>query len=80
MLAFPVLGQIGFEAWRAKESIAEKAEFPGWGDEGERGILWEATTASSLLQSGIDLLVMRHPEAVKLVRKNIDDLMQPNKF
>jgi acetyl-CoA decarbonylase/synthase complex subunit delta len=35
-------------------------------------------TASSLLQAGIDILVMRHPEAVKLVKKNIDDLMAAN--
>ncbi len=80
MLAFPVLGQVGFEAWRAKEAIADKADFPGWGEAGERGILWEATTASSLLQSGIDMLVMRHPEAVKLTLKAIDDLMQSNGF
>lgn len=76
MLAIPVLGTIGFEAWKAKEANVGIDEFPGWGDQGERGILWEATTASALLQAGMDILVMRHPEAVSLVKKNISDLME----
>jgi len=78
MLAMPVLGMVGFEAWKAKEANAEVEEFPEWGEQAERGILWEAMTASTLLQSGIDILVMRHPEAVKLVKKNIDELMVPS--
>ncbi len=75
MLAMPVLGTIGAEAWKAKEANVEQEEFPGWGDRKERGILWEATTAAALLQSGMDILVMRHPEAVRLVQKNISDMM-----
>ena len=75
MLALPTLGTVGFEAWKAKEANVSPAEFPGWGEQSERGILWEAVTASALLQSGLNILVMRHPEAVKLVKKNIDELM-----
>jgi acetyl-CoA decarbonylase/synthase complex subunit delta len=75
MLALPILGTVGFEAWKAKEATASQAEFPGWGEQTERGILWEAVTAGALLQSGIDLLVMRHPEAIRLVRANIAALM-----
>jgi len=78
MLAMPVLGTVGFEAWKAKEANVGVDEFPGWGEQAERGVLWEAVTASALLQAGIDILVMRHPEAVKLVKKNIEDLMVPN--
>jgi len=78
MLAMPVLGTIGFEAWKAKEANVSAEEFPGWGEQAERGILWEAVTATALLQAGMDILVMRHPEAVKLVKKNIDELMVPS--
>ncbi|KPU43815.1 corrinoid/iron-sulfur protein small subunit [Oxobacter pfennigii] len=78
MLAMPTLGTVGFEAWKAKEANVSIEEFPGWGEQKERGILWEAMTATALLQSGLDLLVMRHPEAVKLVQKNIADLMEPS--
>jgi len=78
MLSLPTMGTIGFDAWKAKEAIADEADFPGWGNQRERGILWEAVTASSLMQSGLDILIMRHPEAVRLAKKNIDDLMKPN--
>ena len=35
----------------------------------------EAITATTLLQAGADLLVMRHPRAVAVVKKAIDALM-----
>lgn len=76
MLSMPVLGQIGAEAWKAKEANVSVEEFPGWGDQAERGIMWEALTAAALLQSGIDILVMRHPKAIAMIKKNIDELMQ----
>jgi len=78
MLSLPTIGTVGYEAWKTKEATAGADEFPGWGEQQERGILWEAVTASSLLQSGLDILVMRHPEAVRLLKKNIDDLMKPS--
>lgn len=78
MLSLPTIGTVGYEAWKTKEANVSVDEFPGWGEQKERGILWEAVTASTLLQSGLDILVMRHPEAVRLVKKNIDDLMKPN--
>jgi acetyl-CoA decarbonylase/synthase complex subunit delta len=78
MLSLPTIGSVGYEAWKTKEATAGVAEFPGWGEQQERGILWEAVTAASLLQSGLDILIMRHPEAVRLVKKNIDDLMKPS--
>ena len=78
MLSLPTIGIVGYEAWKTKEATAGVDEFPGWGEQQERGILWEAVTASSLLQSGLDILIMRHPEAVRLVKKNIEDLMKPS--
>jgi acetyl-CoA decarbonylase/synthase complex subunit delta len=75
MLSVPVLGFIGQEAWKAKESYAETSEFPQWGEQTDRGLLWEVVTATSLLQAGLAILVMRHPEALKIVRKQVDELM-----
>lgn len=75
MLSTPVIASVGYEAWRAKEANAAESDFPAWGDQGERGILWEAMTATALLQGGVHILVMRHPEAISLVRKNIGELM-----
>ena len=80
MLAMPVICNVGYEAWRAKEAFAPESEFPGWGDQVSRGILWEAMTASTLLQAGGHLFVMRHPEAIRMLREQIDELMVSNEF
>ncbi len=74
MMSQPVICMVGQEAWRAKESKATQAEQPDWGDEQTRGVFWEFTTASVLLQAGSDILVMRHPDAVRAIRNHIDKL------
>ncbi|MEW6524366.1 MAG: CO dehydrogenase/acetyl-CoA synthase subunit delta [Bacillota bacterium] len=78
MLAVPVLCTVGYEAWRAKEANAGEDEFPHWGDQAERAVMWEAVTATALLQAGAHILVMRHPQAVRMVRKHIGDMMVSN--
>ena len=75
MMSLPVICMVGAEAWRTKESKASAQENPGWGDEATRGILWEVGTASTLLQAGSDIIVMRHPAAVAAIRKTIGELM-----
>jgi acetyl-CoA decarbonylase/synthase, CODH/ACS complex subunit delta len=80
MLAMPMIGNVGYEVWRVKEANASEEEFPAWGEQEERGIMWETTTAVSLLQAGMDILVLRHPKAVEVVKGNIDDLMVSNKY
>lgn len=76
MMAMPMLAVVGSEAWKAKEARLPAAEAAGWGEERPRGILWEAATATCFLHGGTDLLVMWHPEAVRLLRKTIDGLME----
>jgi len=78
MMSLPVICLIGQEAWRAKEAKASAKEFPAWGDENKRGIYWELATASVLLQAGADIMVMRHPEAVKGLHTTINELMKTN--
>lgn len=80
MLSMPMICTVGYEAWRAKEAYSDGAEFQGWGEQSFRGPLWEAMTAASLIQAGADILLMRHPQAVKLVQKNIAELMESNKY
>lgn len=76
MLSMPFICFVGQEAWRAKEAKGAQSEHPEWGTEIERGPVWEATTAVSMLLSGADILIMRHPKAVGIVRKTIDRLMK----
>lgn len=76
MMAMPVICFVGRETWRAKESNVDQADVPTWGPAKERGILWEALTASVLLVAGADILVMRHPKSVELVREQLKGLLE----
>jgi acetyl-CoA decarbonylase/synthase, CODH/ACS complex subunit delta len=75
MTQMPLIADVGVEAWKAKEAKAPASDEPQWGDENKRGVLWEILTASSLLVAGADIVIMRHPDAIKTVRKVIDTLM-----
>lgn len=70
----PMLADVGMYVWKIKETQASESELPLWGSLAERGITWEAVTAASLLMSGAELLIMRHPKAVEAVEKFIDEL------
>ncbi|MDD5097939.1 MAG: acetyl-CoA decarbonylase/synthase complex subunit delta, partial [Candidatus Omnitrophica bacterium] len=65
-LAMPFICFVGQEAWKAKEAKTS----------GEQGIIWEAITATSLIQSGADLLIMRHPQAAEKVNNYIGRLFK----
>jgi acetyl-CoA decarbonylase/synthase complex subunit delta len=74
MTQMPMICNLGKEAWRAKEARASEEDEPAWGDVEKRGILWEATTAITLATGGADVLIMRHPESVRLARTAIEGL------
>ncbi len=76
MLAMPLIGDVGNEVWSKKEAVISAQEEPGWGEQENRSMAWEAVTALALLHAGMNILVMRHPQAVRLIKKNIDDLMK----
>jgi acetyl-CoA decarbonylase/synthase complex subunit delta len=73
-LQLPILNYIGHEVWKVKECKQTNEEAPELGDQAKRGILMEAITAVDLLLAGSDLLVMRHPEAVKMAKAIIQEL------
>ena len=73
-LQLPILSYLGHEVWKVKECKLTNEQAPELGDQKTRGILMEAITAISLLLAGADLLIMRHPEAVKLTREMVQEL------
>jgi acetyl-CoA decarbonylase/synthase complex subunit delta len=73
-LQLPIINYLGQEVWKVKECKQTNEEAPQLGDQTKRGILMEAITAVDLLLAGADLLIMRHPEAVKLVKTIIQEL------
>jgi acetyl-CoA decarbonylase/synthase complex subunit delta len=70
----PMLGDVGMYVWKIKETQATAEAIPEWGSLEERGILWEASTASALLLAGAELLIFRHPQAAAAVEKFIEEL------
>jgi len=70
----PILGDVGMYVWKIKETVAAEEDVPEWGSLVERSIAWETVTATSMILSGSNLLIMRHPSAIENVEKTIDEL------
>lgn len=75
MTQLPMLVTPGFEAWKAKESKVGEGVPETWGNWAERGVHWETLTAVALVESGADIIVLRHPESVARVKDAIQELM-----
>jgi acetyl-CoA decarbonylase/synthase complex subunit delta len=75
MTQLPMLVTPGFEAWKTKESKVGEDVPDEWGDWLKRAINWETLTSVTLLESGADILVLRHPESLRRVKEAIDALM-----
>jgi len=73
-LQFPIICNIAKETWKTKEVHLADDEL-NMGDAKKRGILMEAMSAMVLLLAGGDVLIMRHPEAIKLVRETMAELI-----
>jgi len=73
-LQLPLICNIGKEVWKAKEVKITEEEDPKLGDARKRGILLESMSVMVLLLAGADVVVMRHPEAIKLVREMMAEL------
>jgi acetyl-CoA decarbonylase/synthase complex subunit delta len=75
LVAMPIVGDIGREAWGVKEARATLEEAPGWGDPAKRAPAWETATALTYIHAGADLVILRHPDAVRDTKLAIDALM-----
>ncbi|MFW6052571.1 MAG: acetyl-CoA decarbonylase/synthase complex subunit delta [Desulfosalsimonas sp.] len=75
-LQYPLINNLGNEVWRCKEANQTADEAPELGDPERRGILMEAVGAVCYLMAGSDILIMRHPESIKLVKSFIDLIME----
>jgi acetyl-CoA decarbonylase/synthase, CODH/ACS complex subunit delta len=71
----PMIVTPGFETWKTKEAKVGQDVPAAWGDWCERAINWETLTAVTLLESGADIVVLRHPESVRRVHAAINDFM-----
>jgi acetyl-CoA decarbonylase/synthase complex subunit delta len=74
-LQLPIICNIGKEVWKIKEAKQTAAEAPDLGDPAKRGILIESVTAETFLMAGANIVILRHPESVKLIRQYIQALL-----
>jgi acetyl-CoA decarbonylase/synthase, CODH/ACS complex subunit delta len=75
MTQLPMIVTPGYEAWKTKEAKVGEGVPEAWGDWKNRAIHWETLTAMSLVESGADIIVLRHPESVKRIKEAIDELI-----
>lgn len=61
-MQMPIIADLGGESWKTKQAKASK----------EQGILWESTTAMSLLLAGANVMVFRHPDSCKYMKEVIE--------
>ena len=71
-LQLPIINNLANEIWKCKEAKQTVDEAPVLGDPERRGILMEAVAAVIYLLAGSNVLIMRHPEAVRLTKTFID--------
>jgi acetyl-CoA decarbonylase/synthase complex subunit delta len=73
----PILVTPGEETWKVKESKVGEGVPASWGDWERRALNWETTTAAGLTHAGADMVVLRHPESLRLLRGLVDGLSRP---
>jgi acetyl-CoA decarbonylase/synthase complex subunit delta len=72
-LQLPIICNLSKEVWKSKE-INQPDNDGNMGNAQNRGILLEAMSAMALLLAGGDVIIMRHPEAIKLIKEMVVDL------
>lgn len=73
-LQYPIVCNLAQEIWKTKEARLTREDNPKLGHEKKRTILLESVSAMSMLIAGADVVIMRHPESVALVREMIKEL------
>jgi acetyl-CoA decarbonylase/synthase, CODH/ACS complex subunit delta len=71
-LQIPMINNLANEIWKCKEAKQTADEVPVLGDPERRGILMEAVGAVIYLLAGSNVIFLRHPETVRLVKSFID--------
>jgi acetyl-CoA decarbonylase/synthase complex subunit delta len=75
-LQLPIINYIAFDVWKCKEAKQPVEEDPRLGDPERRAVMMETIAATTYLTAGSNILILRHPETVRLVRQYIDLLVE----
>ncbi len=77
-LQFPMINNMAKEVWKSKEAKITPEEDPMMGDPKKRAVIIESITALLLLLGGADILIMRHPDSIRLTKELISEFMAAN--
>jgi len=75
MTQMPMICNLAPEVWKVKEVKESEEQYPEWGDLEERGINWETISVMSTLVAGANIVIMRHPKAVSIIKEFIEQLI-----
>jgi len=75
-LQMAMISNVGNEVWKCKEAGQPIEEAPILGDPERRGVLMETVAAVSYILAGSDVVILRHPESVRLVRSFIERMVK----
>ena len=70
----PLIVTPGEEAWHVKEARVGEGVPEAWGDWERRSLNWEAVTATALVFSGANIIVLRHPKTLERMRAVLNGL------
>ncbi len=65
MTQMPIIADLGGECWKTKQAKANK----------EQGMLWEGITTLTLLLAGANILILRYPETLRLIKGLIKEIV-----
>lgn len=70
MLNMPLIAFAGEEALKAKETKSDTFD-KSFGNFNERSIMFEVTTASAVIAAGANVVVLEHPDSIKILKESI---------
>ena len=71
-LQIPMICNLGNEIWKCKEAKESIEDAPLLGDPEKRGIMMESVGAVCYLLAGASVVILRHPESVRLTKSFIE--------
>lgn len=74
-LQVPIITPVSFDTWKVKETVELEADSPQWGSQEDRGIAMEIATATGVLASGSNAVILRHPKSVETIKNFVNALL-----
>lgn len=68
MLNMPIITFVGEETFKIKETKTNNYD-KNWGDYNQRAVMWEIASASAIISTGANIVVVQHPQTIKTLKE-----------